>query len=272
MEFLVVFRVFWTALPVWLPGNPNVCCQLWMVDSPGMTWAIDATNWLVKSEARVTQILVYQQLTSVKPNQKRNLDSWNLYNKIMAKDLYTNEKLWNHVYIPPWKVTFWFWDCCISSTGIARLPDAWNIIMPINIDLSFAGGSSTSWNILKQYNRICKQMLLCSRCPHSTLGCLLFSISQGLGQDDLCAATSGACDWVKKFPIQRTDDWHDPTGTMIVADVLKSFLTYAWKFSTKNITLKQGSLNYHFWRVSNNTKCIANFRKFPQKHCMKFGL
>lgn len=174
MEFLAVFRCF-PHFRFWLPGSPNVCCQLWMIDSPGMTWAIDATNWLLKSETRVTQILVYQQLTSVKPNQKRNLDSWNLYNKIMAKDLYTNEKLWKHVDIPPWKVTFWLWDCCI-------------FLLLVEV---------AAWNILKQQNRICKQMLLCSRCPHSTLGCLLFSISQGLGQDDLCTAASGACDWVK---------------------------------------------------------------------------
>ena len=57
-----------------------------------------------------------------------------------------------------------------------------------------------------------------------------------------------------------------------MADVLKSFLTYSWKFITKNITLTQGSLNYQFWGVSNNTKCIVILRKFPQKYCMKFGL
>ena len=75
-NFLAVFGVFGTS--VGLPGSPNVCCQLWMVDSPGMTW-------LVKSETRVSQILVFQQLTSVQPNKKRSLDSWNLYNKSWQK-------------------------------------------------------------------------------------------------------------------------------------------------------------------------------------------
>ena len=101
---------------------PKSSCQLWMVDSPGMTWAIDATNWLVKSETRVTQILVFQQLTSVKPNQKRNLDSWNLYNRSCQKTCTQTKSYGNlkHVDITPWKVTFWFCGSCTLSTGIVK--------------------------------------------------------------------------------------------------------------------------------------------------------